>query len=100
AVRLFHRSTRSVALTEAGQRYVQRIAPAVAAIHGAGEEIHSAPDAPAGTLRINTAPETPAMLMPVVRAFLQRYPQMRLDICTESRMIDIVADGFDAGIRL
>lgn len=100
AVRLFHRSTRSVALTEAGQRYVARIGPAVAAIHGAGEEVHSAADAPAGTLRINAAPETTPMLMPVLQAFLHQHPRMRLEVVTEARMVDIVAAGFDAGVRL
>lgn len=99
--RLFNRTTRSVALTEAGQRYVQRIAPALAEIHGAAEEIHSQPEAPAGTLRINAPSETVQMIFePLLLEFLRRHPQMRLDIVTEPRLVDIVADGFDAGIRL
>lgn len=100
SVRLFHRTTRSVALTEAGQRYVERIAPAVAAIHDADDQIHSAPDAPAGTLRISAPPESTSIAMPVVETFLRRHPRMRLEIIAEARLIDIVADGFDAGIRL
>jgi DNA-binding transcriptional LysR family regulator len=99
--RLFHRTTRSVALTEAGQRYVQRIAPAVAEIRGANEEINSQPEAPSGTLRINAPRDAVQMLFePLLLEYLQRHPRMKLDIVSESRLIDIVADGFDAGIRL
>lgn len=99
--RLFHRTTRSVALTEAGQRYVQRIAPAVAEIRGANEEVNSQPEAPAGTLRINAPGDAVVMLFePLLLEYLRRHPRMNLDIVSEARMIDIVADGFDAGIRL
>ena len=99
--RLFHRTTRSVALTEAGQRYVQRIAPAVAEIRGANEEINSQPEAPAGTLRINAPGDAVLMIFePLLLEYLHRHPRMNLDIVSEARLIDIVADGFDAGIRL
>lgn len=100
-VRLFNRSTRSVALTDAGQRYVERIAPALAEIRSAGEEAGSGPDTPSGTLRIN-APQGAASLLlePLFGRYAQRYPEVRIDLVSESRMIDIVADGFDAGIRL
>ncbi|WNG16020.1 LysR family transcriptional regulator [Cystobacter fuscus] len=99
--RLFHRTTRSVALTEAGQRYVQRIAPAVAEIRGASEEINSQPEAPAGTLRINSPNDAVQMIFePLLLEYLNRHPRMNLDIVSEARLIDIVADGFDAGIRL
>src|ERR1700749_3274945 len=100
-VRLFNRSTRSVALTDAGQRYVQRVAPALAEIRSAGEEAGAGPDAPSGTLRIN-APQGAAFLLleTLFSRYAQRYPQMRIDIVSESRMIDIIAEGFDAGIRL
>ena len=99
--RLFHRTTRSVALTEAGQRYVQRIAPAVAEIRGANEEINSQPEALAGTLRINAPGDAVKMIFePLLLEYLHRHPRMNLDIVSESRLIDIVAGGFDAGIRL
>lgn len=100
-VRLFNRSTRSVALTDAGRRYVERIAPALAEIHSAGEEAGSGPDTPSGTLRIN-APQGAASLLlePLFGPYAQRYPEVRIDLVSESRMIDIVAEGFDAGIRL
>ena len=100
-VRLFNRSTRSVALTDAGRRYVERITPALAEIQRANEEAATEPDAPSGTLRIS-APQAAAFLLlePLFSQYAQRYPQMRIDIASESRMIDIVAEGFDAGIRL
>jgi len=100
-VRLFNRSTRSVALTDIGQRYVERIAPALAQITSAGEEASVGPDEPSGTLRIN-APHGAAYLLlePLFKQYAERYPKVRIDIVSESNMVDIVAAGFDAGIRL
>ncbi|MBB3211968.1 DNA-binding transcriptional LysR family regulator [Herbaspirillum sp. Sphag1AN] len=100
-VRLFNRSTRSVALTDIGQRYVERIAPALAEIKRASEEAGSGHDVPSGTLRINAPQGVGTLLMePLLRQYAQRYPEMRIDVVSESRLIDIVAEGFDAGIRL
>lgn len=100
-VRLFNRSTRSVALTDIGQRYVERIAPALAQIKSADEEVSVGPDEPSGTLRIN-APHGAAFLLlePLLKQYAERYPGVRIDIVSESNIIDIVAGGFDAGIRL
>ncbi|MBB1202737.1 LysR family transcriptional regulator [Enterobacteriaceae bacterium 89] len=100
-VRLFNRSTRSVALTPAGERYVERIAPALEEIQRASEEITAIPDTPTGTLRINVPQECVSLLYdPLISEFLSRYPQMRLEMTSEARMVDIVAEGYDAGIRL
>lgn len=100
-VRLFHRSTRSVSLTDVGQRYVERITPAIAEIQHATDEIGSQPDALTGTLRINAPPEVATRLFePLLSVFAHRHPGVRLDFVSEARPIDIVADGFDAGIRL
>ena len=100
-VRLFNRSTRSVALTPAGERYIERIAPALAEIQRVSEEIATTSDTPTGTLRINAPQESVSLLYrPLIEVYLQRYPHMRLDITSESRMVDIVAEGYDAGIRL
>lgn len=99
--RLFNRSTRSVALSDAGQRFVERITPALAEIQRASEEASSEPDMPSGRLRINAPPEAALMLLePLLLEYMRRYPQVGVDIVTEPRMVDIVADGFDAGIRL
>lgn len=100
-VRLFNRSTRSVALTDAGQRYVERIAPALAEIRRAGEEAGAGPDAPSGTLRLNAPPETSVRLVePLLAEYLRRYPDVRVEVAADLRLIDIVAEGFDAGVRL
>ena len=99
-VRLFHRTTRSVSLTEAGEQFVARVAPAFADIRGAMEAASSQRQTPAGTLRINTALGAARMIFaPLVVEYLQRYPDMTVDIITEGRTIDIVAEGCDAGIR-
>jgi DNA-binding transcriptional LysR family regulator len=99
-VRLFNRTTRSVSLSEAGTQFVTSVAPAVSTIHAALEQAGSFRDTPSGTLRINTSVGAAKQVMPVFIAFLKRYPEMKLDIVTEGRLIDIVSEGFDAGIRL
>jgi DNA-binding transcriptional LysR family regulator len=99
-VRLFNRTTRSVALSEAGAQFVEAIAPAIATIHGAMEQVGQLREKPSGTLRINTSLGAARQVMSLFTTFLQRYPEMKLDIVTEGRKIDFVSEGFDAGIRL
>jgi DNA-binding transcriptional LysR family regulator len=99
-VRLFNRTTRSVSLSEAGVQFVDTIAPALSTIRVALERVGNFRDTVSGTLRINTSAGAAKQAMPLFIAFLQRYPEMKLDIVTEGRLIDIVVDGFDAGIRL
>lgn len=99
--RLFNRTTRSVALTDAGQRYVARIGPALQEIRLASEEIHSDTGEPAGTLRLNVPNHIGALFLDqLLIDFMIRYPKMRVETVSEARMIDIVAEGYDAGIRL
>lgn len=101
AVRLFHRTTRSVALTETGERFLARIRPALREISEAMDLVNEFRDTPSGTLRINTSEDAAKMILtPLVLEFLRRYPQMRIDLVSEGRLVDIVAEGFDAGIRL
>ena len=99
-VRLFNRTTRSVSLTSAGQQFVGEIAPALAAIQSAmaGGDRHR--DAPSGVLRLNAALGAARMIQPLVFEYLRRWPQMQVEVATEGRLIDIVAAGFDAGLRL
>jgi DNA-binding transcriptional LysR family regulator len=99
-VRLFNRTTRSVSLSAAGSEFVESVAPALATIRGAMERAGNLRETPAGTLRINTSLGAAKQVMPVLMAFLDRHPEMALDIVTEGRLIDIVTGGFDAGIRL
>ena len=99
-VRLFNRTTRSVSLSEAGEQFLARLRPALREISEAMEAVNQFRDTPAGTLRINTSEGAARMILePVVLEFLVRYPEMRVDLVTEGRLVDIVADGFDAGIR-
>ena len=99
--RLFNRTTRSVALTDAGQRYVARIGPALQEIRLASEEIHSDTGEPAGTLRLNVPNHIGTLFLDqLLIDFMIRYPKMRVETVSEARMIDIVAEGYDAGIRL
>ena len=99
-VRLFNRTTRSVALSEAGERFVAEVAPALAQIRDAMSAANDHAATPRGTLRINTSPGAALMTAPLVHEFVRRHPQVHVDIVTEGRMIDIVAAGHDAGIRV
>ncbi len=99
-VRLFNRTTRSVALTEAGTQFVANIGPALQQIRSALDIAGSSDGAPSGSVRINTSAAAAIRCMPLFTEFAHRYPAVKLDIVTEGRLIDIVADGYDAGIRL
>lgn len=100
-VRLFHRTTRSVALSEAGRDFLGRIGPALREIEGAIDATSARGSCPTGTLRINTSEAAAQqMLAAYVPEYLKRHPDMRVDLVTEGRLVDIVADGFDAGVRL
>ncbi len=99
-VRLFNRTTRSVSLSEAGEQFLAAVAPALSEIHAAMEATNSRRDRPAGTLRLNcSVGAAQQILVPVVLAFQRRYPEVKVDIVTDAHLIDIVAKGFDAGIR-
>jgi len=99
-VRLLNRTTRSVAPTEAGRRLLDQLEPALAEITAAVDQLQADPDTPAGTLRINAPePAVDLVLGPMVASFLRAHPRVRLEIIAESRLVDIVAEGFDAGVR-
>jgi DNA-binding transcriptional LysR family regulator len=99
-VRLFHRTTRSVSLSAAGEQFLARIRPALGEIAEAIADVNALRDTPSGTLRINASDGgARQILQPIVLEFLRRYPDMQIDLVTEGRLIDIVAEGFDAGIR-
>ena len=100
-VRLFHRTTRSVSLSEAGRGFLARVAPALKEIEGAIGETSALGPTPSGTLRINASENAAHQLLTLYgREYLRRFPDMRLDVVTEGRLVDIVAEGFDAGVRL
>jgi DNA-binding transcriptional LysR family regulator len=100
-VRLFNRTTRSVALSAAGEQFVTDVAPALAAIQGAVERIDEQRAAPSGVLRLNMALGAARMiLVPLVLEYLRRYPGVGVELVTEDALVDVVGQGFDAGVRL
>jgi DNA-binding transcriptional LysR family regulator len=99
-VRLLHRTTRSVALTEAGALLLQQTAPLLREMGAALDQVRSFSARPAGRLRINgPAPAVDLVLSPMVAPFLAQYPDIDLEIGVETGFVDIVESGFDAGIR-
>jgi DNA-binding transcriptional LysR family regulator len=100
-LRLLNRTTRSVSPTEAGERLVSRLQPVLRELDLALEEVDALRNRPSGSLRVNASEPAARLLMQsVVPAFLTRYPDMSVDLVTEGRLVDIVAGGFDAGVRL
>ena len=101
-VRLFNRTTRSVSLTPAGEQFLTRVKPAMIEIADAMHEANAQRSTPAGLIRINTSEGAgEQILAPIVTEFLRRYgDDVQLELVTEAGLVDIVADGFDAGVRL
>lgn len=100
-VRLFNRTTRSVSLTEAGERLASKLRPAMASIDEAVQELEGNGAVPSGTVRINASEGAIRLVLrPRLARFLHEYPKVHLDIVSDGRLSDIVADGFDLGIRL
>lgn len=99
-VRLINRTTRSVALTEAGERLYARVRPAFLDISDALEDLNAFRGQPMGTLRINAARQSAHLaLLPVVARFLRAYPDVSVEVRVDDALTDIVAQGFDAGVR-
>jgi DNA-binding transcriptional LysR family regulator len=99
-IRLFNRTTRSVSLTDAGRTFIERVGPAMTDIHDAMLAAQSLQEIPTGTLRINAfASAAREVMEPLILAFMKRYPQVHVDLVTEGRLVDIVAAGFDLGLR-
>jgi DNA-binding transcriptional LysR family regulator len=104
-VRLFNRTTRSVALTETGERLLAEIQPVLEGIDHALETVNSFRDKPMGTLRLALELPATALLQassfaPLIQPFLAQYPAIRLEIVVDNTNSDIVSGRFDAGIRL
>lgn len=98
---LFARTTRSVSLTEAGKALVETAAPALQDIAERMDRIRGVKGRPAGLLRINASNiAIPLAVTPVVAAMAERYPDVTVEIVADQGLIDIVGEGFDAGIRL
>lgn len=100
-VRLLNRTTRSMSLTDAGERLAARLRPTLASLSHALLEIDDLRETPSGTVRINASEGAVRLVLrPLLARFLRTYPQVHLDIVCDGRLSDVVGEGFDAGIRL
>jgi DNA-binding transcriptional LysR family regulator len=99
-VRLLHRTTRSVVPTEAGERLLERLGPALGEVEAALDVVNLFRDRPAGTLRLNVPISAARLVLPaIVPPFLAAYPDIRLEVIAEDSFVDVIASGCDAGIR-
>jgi DNA-binding transcriptional LysR family regulator len=99
-VRLFNRTTRSVGLTEAGERLFARLKPAFRDIDDALEDLNNFRDKPYGNLRITAGRQAAELVvLPLGAKFLQAYPDVKLEIVADDGLVDVVAQGFHAGVR-
>jgi DNA-binding transcriptional LysR family regulator len=99
-VRLLNRTTRSVAPTDAGERLLTQIRPLLDGFHSAIESVNAFRDRPAGHLRLTMPPPVAKfVLAPLLAGFLEKYPEIVVDVAVESSLTDIVAGRFDAGFR-
>ncbi|MFL9864683.1 LysR family transcriptional regulator [Paraburkholderia fungorum] len=98
---LFIRTTRSVGLTEAGERYLSQAKPAFEELVAASEVARGLGQRPAGLLRLSVPRAVvPILLEPLIASFCLAYPEVEVEIATSKELIDLAAEGFDAGIRL
>ncbi len=100
-VRLLQRTTRSVGLTEAGERFLSRLKPAMDGVKDAFASLSELRDRPAGLLRI-TLPRLgyESVVAPRLTDFLARYPDIQLDLSIDDALVDVVKEGFDLGLRI
>ncbi len=100
-IRLLARSTRSVSTTQAGERLLARLSPAIEEISGAVEDLGRLLERPSGHVRITASRSAARMVVaPVLPAFIRTYPEIVVEILIDPALTNIVAQRFDAGIRL
>ena len=98
---LFMRTTRSVGLTEAGEKFLSRAKPAFEELVAASEAARDLGQRPTGLLRLSVPRAVvPLLLEPVIASFCRAYPEIELEIAASGELVDLAAEGFDAGIRL
>lgn len=99
-VRLLHRTTRSMTPTEVGARLLARLRPALDDLDAALELVNESKDKPAGRLRLNVPISASRLVLPrIVPAFLAAFPEVELEVVAEDNFVNVLAEGFDAGIR-
>jgi DNA-binding transcriptional LysR family regulator len=98
---LFTRTTRSVGLTEAGERFLERAKPAFEELVAASDVARDLGQRPTGLLRLSVPPSVgPILLEPLLASFCKAYPEVEVEIAASGELIDLAAQGFDAGIRM
>ncbi len=97
-VRLFHRSTRAIALTQEGEMFLERCRIVLAELEVAEAELANTTAVPRGRLRVGV-PAASDLLTPLLGAFMRRHPEIELDLDYNDRFVDVIEDGFDAVIR-
>lgn len=99
-VRLLNRTNRSVTLTAAGEELQAAIEGPFALIGEAADRLNRYRETPAGRIRLNVLGDAAALILaPVLPVFIQRYPDIEVEVSISNRMVDMVEEGFDAGIR-
>lgn len=99
-VRLLNRTTRSVTPTEAGTRLLERLVPALGEVSDALDAVNGFRDSPTGTLRLNVPLIVARLILPpIIEGFLKAHPGITLEVAAEDNFIDVLAAGFDAGVR-
>jgi DNA-binding transcriptional LysR family regulator len=100
SVRLLNRTTRSVTPTEAGERLLERLAPALGEVAAAVDAVNDFRDTPTGTLRLNVPTIVAFAILPdIAGRFLAAHPGITLEVTAQDEFIDVLAAGYDAGIR-
>jgi DNA-binding transcriptional LysR family regulator len=100
-IKLLHRTTRQLRLTDAGERYHARCVKVVAEARAAEDELREEHDEPRGTLRMSATPPLADLLLPLVLyPYMARYPQVKVEVVTSWNLVDMVAQGFDLALRV
>lgn len=100
-LRLFNRTTRSVAATEAGTRLLGSLGPVLTGLDEALADVRMLGERPNGTVRINSSARgNEVLLRRIVPEFRRRYPDVQIDMVTDQRWVNVIAEGFDLGVRL
>ncbi|MCF3643129.1 LysR family transcriptional regulator [Rhizobium sp. TRM95111] len=99
-VRLFNRTTRSVTLTEAGRRLIERLSPVLSEVETALDDINSFRDTPVGRLKLDVPGIVARCILPPIAVrFLSAYPGITLEVSANDSFVDVLAEGCDAGVR-
>lgn len=100
-VALLSRTTRSTSLTEAGEKFLSQAGPALDEVLSALEEVGTYAREPSGLLRLNLPRQIyPVYMAPIIASFAKKHPEIQIELFFEDQQSDVVAEGFDAGIRL